>query len=352
MAAPGMNGYQRVMTALGNGQPDRVPVVEFVIDPKVRQAICPGARDFGDLADYLDLDMAGCSAVFDRVGGDEQEWTDEWGVSYHAGPEVVAHPIAGPISSLEDLRNYRPPDPDAPQRLGLLRDFVQRYKGRRAVCFHHRAAFMWSCYLMGMENMLMAMAAEPELADAVLDMVVEVNEQVCRRAVRAGADVVCLGDDYATNLGPLCSPAHFRRFILPRLKRVIDAIHEEGGKVIKHSDGNLYSLLDMIVEAGPDGINPIEPAAGMRLSVVKAKYGRRVCIIGNIDCGELLSNGTPDQVEAAVRQAIADAAADGGYMISTSNSVHSSVKPQNYVALVQAAHRWGQYPTAEPVPSR
>ncbi len=337
-----MNNYQRVMTALSKGQPDRVPVVEFVIDPKVRQAICPGAKDFGDLADYLDLDMVGCSAAFSRVSGDEQEWTDEWGVSYRAGPEVVAHPIAGPISSLEDLRSYRPPDPDAPHHLGSLPDFVRRYKGKRAVCFHHRAAFMWSCYLMGMENMLMAFAAEPELADAVLDMVVGVNERICRHAIRAGADIICLGDDYATNIGPLCSPEHFRRFILPRLKRVIDAIHQEGGKVIKHSDGNLYSLLDMIVDAGPDGVNPIEPAAGMSLSVVKAKYGKRICIIGNIDCGELLSHGTPSQVEAAVRQAIADAAEGGGYMMSTSNSVHSSVNPENYVTMVRACQRWGR----------
>ena len=55
-------------------------------------------------------------------------------------------------------------------------------------------------------------------------MVVEVNEQFCRNAVRAGADVIVLGDDYATNIGPMFSPDHFRRLILPRLQRVVDAI--------------------------------------------------------------------------------------------------------------------------------
>jgi hypothetical protein len=62
------------------------------------------------------------------------------------------------------------------------------------------------------------------LAEAVFDMVVEVNEQFCRNAVRAGADVIVLGDDYATNIGPMFSPDHFRRLILPRLQRVVDAI--------------------------------------------------------------------------------------------------------------------------------
>jgi uroporphyrinogen decarboxylase len=338
-----MNSYERVITALNGDTPDRVPVVEFVIDPKVRLAICPTCTDAGLLADHLDLDMVGCSAVFARTAGDDREWIDEWGVSYQPSPEVVPHPIKGPLDTLESLRKYTPPDPDLPLRLGQLPGLVERYKGRRAIAFHHRAAFMWSCYLLGMDNMLMALAAEPDLADAVLDTVADVNERICRNAVRAGADVVVLGDDYAMNSGPLFSPTHFRRSILPRLQRVVDAIHEEGGLVIKHSDGNLWPLLDMIVETGIDGLNPIEPTAGMSLAEVKQRYGKRVCLVGNIDCGELLSHGSADQVEQAVRQAIADAAPGGGYMLSSSNSIHSSVNPRNYCTMVRACHQWGSY---------
>jgi len=147
-----MNSYERVYTSLKGGVPDRVPIVEFVIDPKVRLAICPQCTDAGQLADYLDLDMVGCSAVFTRIAGDDQQWIDEWGVSYQPSPEVVPHPIKGPIETHESLLNYRPPDPDLPVRLGQLPELVKRYKGKRAIAFHHRAAFMWSCYLMGMDN--------------------------------------------------------------------------------------------------------------------------------------------------------------------------------------------------------
>jgi len=98
-----------------------------------------------------------------------------------------------------------------------------------------------------------------------------------------------------------------------------------------------------IVAAGPDGLNPIEPVAGMTLARTKALVGDRVCLVGNIDCGELLSHGTTDQVEAAVRQAIADAAPGGGYMLTSSNSIHSSVRPENLIAMVQACHRYGVY---------
>jgi uroporphyrinogen decarboxylase len=158
--------------------------------------------------------------------------------------------------------------------------------------------------------------------------------------------VIVLGDDYASNQGPLMSPAVFKQFILPRLRRMIDMIHDEGAFCIKHSDGNLYSLLDMIVDARPDGINPIEPVAGMELKKVKQLVGDRVCLSGNIDCGHLLPHGTEEQVAHAVRQAIADAAPGGGYILSSSNSIHSSCNPANLVAMVRAAKAYGAYPLA------
>jgi uroporphyrinogen decarboxylase len=161
--------------------------------------------------------------------------------------------------------------------------------------------------------------------------------------VRAGADLIVLGDDYAHNQGPMMSPACFEQMILPRLKKMIAMIHDEGALVIKHSDGNLYPLLDMIVDAGPDGINPIEPVAGMELKRVKQLVGDRVCVTGNIDCAHLLPHGTTQQVRDAVRQAIADAAAGGGYIVTSSNSIHSSCDPMNLVAMVRACHEFGQY---------
>ncbi len=115
-------------------------------------------------------------------------------------------------------------------------------------------------------------------------------------------------------------------------------------RVRENSDGNLYSLLDMIVSAGPDGINPIEPVAGMELKKVKELVGDRVCLSGNIDCGHLLPHGTPDEVDQAVRQAIADAGPGGGYIVSSFNSIHSSCNPQNLVAMVEACKRYEAYP--------
>ena len=254
---------------------------------------------------------------------------------------MVAHPLRGPIAGREDLARWTPPDPEAPHRLEGLRENVARYKGRRAVLFHHRAAFMWSAYLVGLDHLLELFYEDPDFVHDLFERVVTTNERIIRNAVRAGAEVVCLGDDYAHNGGPLFSPAMFRRFVLPYLQRVVDAIHDEGALAVKHSDGNIWPILEDIVATGADGLNPLEPTAGMDLAEVKADYGDRICLIGNIDCGELLSRGTPAQVEDAVREAIRVGAPGGRFILSSSNSIHASVNPTNFRTMIEAGRRYG-----------
>lgn len=341
-----MTSAERVHAALRGLPVDRVPILEFVVDPKVAAALVPDARDAADACDRLGLDGVGSGAVFHRVAEKGDEYQDEWGVTYRAGTQVVSHPIRGPIATRDDLERWTPPDPDAPHRLEKLREVVARYKGRRAVLFHHRAAFMWSAYLVGLDRLLELFYEDPEFVHALFEKVLSVNERIIRNAVRAGAEVVCLGDDYASNQGPLFSPAMFRRFVLPYLQRAIDAIQEEGALAVKHSDGNLWPILDDIVGTGADGLNPIEPVAGMDLAEVKAAYGDRICLIGNIDCGDLLCNAPVAEVERTVRETIRVGAPGGRFILSSSNSIHASVRPENFRAMIEAGKRCGAYPVA------
>ena len=125
-----MNSTDRVLTALRCQQSDRVPIVEMVIDPKVAKAAVPDRQDVADCMDKLDMDCVSCGVLFSPVEDREDgTWVDEWGVIYKSGPEVVAHPVCGPISSMDDLRGYNPPDPNGPDRLGELPELVRRYKG-------------------------------------------------------------------------------------------------------------------------------------------------------------------------------------------------------------------------------
>jgi uroporphyrinogen decarboxylase len=82
----------------------------------------------------------------------------------------------------------------------------------------------------------------------------------------------------------------------------------------------------------------------MDLAEVKAKYGHRIAVKGNVDCAHLMSFGTPEEVVEATKEALRKGAPGGGYILSSSNSIHSAVKPENYQALLETLRTYGNYP--------
>jgi uroporphyrinogen decarboxylase len=344
-----MTHCERVFRALELGQPDRVPLFETVIDEKVIQGVCPGG-DYYEFNDRIGLDVVGLNRSswpkerITFIDAERRLFKDHWGVVRGVGTESSPYPVEPAIKSRADLERYSPPDPDDPAILGHLHEVVARYKGVKPIIWTGRDAYFDPAHLRGVEDFLMDFIRDPEFAHEVIDLCLEFDLRLTRNAIAAGVDIVVLGDDYADNRGPMMSPEHFREFILPGLRRAIADAHDAGAYVVKHSDGYIWPILDMIVDAGPDAINPIEPAAGMDIGAVKAAYGHRVCLIGNIDCGRLLSHGTPEEVRRAVRECIAAAGPGGGFILASSNSIHSSVRPENYVAMAEACREFGSYP--------
>ncbi|MFP4056145.1 MAG: uroporphyrinogen decarboxylase family protein [Candidatus Brocadiia bacterium] len=340
---------ERVFAALEGKRPDRVPLFELVIDPGVMDAIYPGC-DYHQFVERFGLDVAGLNRSswsrenLDFVDEARGLFRDPWGVVRALGPESSPYPVEAPIQSPRDLAAYTPPDPQAPDALGHLDEVVARWKGIKPILWIGRDAFFDPAHLRGVEQFLMDIHLHPRLVHELIEVAQSYDLPLLRRAVRAGVDIVVLGDDYADKNAPFMSPRHFEEFFLPGLRRAVDAAHEEGAYVVKHTDGNIMPILDRIVETGIDGLHPLEPAAGMSLAQVRQRYGNRLCLLGNVDCGPLLSWGTPDQVRAAVAQCLADGAREGAFLLSSSNSIHSSVQPCNYLALRDALFELGTYP--------
>lgn len=114
--------------------------------------------------------------------------------------------------------------------------------------------------------------------------------------------------------------------------------------MVKHCDGNLYPILDLLVEQGIDCLNPIEPAAGMDIGKVKKLIGQKIALWGNIDCSHLLTFGTTEDVKKATIECIKAASPGGGHIISSSNTIHDSIPAENFIAMVQTARKYGKYP--------
>ncbi len=148
-----------------------------------------------------------------------------------------------------------------------------------------------------------------------------------------GIEAGFLGDDIAFKSGPLLSPVWMREHYFPRLARTIAAAHARGIKVLFHSDGNLNPILDDLVAAGIDGLNPIEILAGMDVGEIHRRHPH-LFMAGGIDVSQLLPFGTPGQVRDAVSKAID--AAEGRILIGSSTELNEEVPLANFLALREA----------------
>ncbi|UCD57040.1 MAG: hypothetical protein JSV16_14690 [Candidatus Hydrogenedentota bacterium] len=195
---------------------------------------------------------------------------------------------------------------------------------------------------------LECMALEPELAERYFEATTASMLEVVDAQAQAGVDGFIGGTDLAHHTTTLISPAMFRRFIFPQLRRITERCHAHPLPFFKHTDGNIQNIeRELLLGCGLDGYHAIEPGAGMDIARLKKQYGDKITLLGNIDCGHLLTNGTRDDIVKAVRRCIRDAAPGGGYVLSSSNSIYAGIPTENFLTMVQAAREYGEYPVGD-----
>ena len=340
-----MTSYERVMISLEHGIPDRVPFAEFYINGSFVHKNFKNCS-YLEFLDQVGIDVVLVSSPKSALKKlDKNTYQDSWGVIYKDTGEESLIEYISPISSKGQLRSYRPPDPSEDPKLAELERIVGQVKNNKAIVFPISDSFSKPRVLLGLEKLLISYIDDPELVKTLAEMSIDYHEKLMEMAVEIGADIFISSDDYAGNLGPLIGPAHFEQFILPGLTRLVEKAHNLGAKYVKHTDGNIDSLLTLIISSGIDGLHPIEECAGMDILRVKKEYGKSICIIGSVDCRNTLCTGSEEEVLAEVKHQISTLAPGGGYMISSSNSIHSGVKANNFMTMVRAIKKYGKYPT-------
>jgi len=273
---------------------------------------------------------------------DDTHVRDANGVVMHCSDFGEPYPVEGPIKDAADLKNFklrRPQEEDFIQLLIARSQFPDK-----AVSFMLSGPFYISWCLRGaMENLLTDYILNPELARGLARMATDYCLEAVEKIAAKGADFIVLECDLAYITSTLMSRALYEEFIGPYHREIIERAHKLGMKAAKHSDGVLTPFIPCFIEDGFDAIHPIQPQC-MDIGEIKREFGDRLCIIGNIDCAHLLVFGSTDEVRESVKQTIAQAAPGGGYIISSSNTIHPGCKPENYIAMVQAAREFGRYP--------
>lgn len=352
--------FQRMRRALACEEPDRVPLAELKVEEVVKGAFLGQAlgNPEEDLEGYLGRDIEfSRRAGYDYVRlvglasypqpGRERE--DDYGRGlYTQGPRRTwAEQGRGFITSEEDLEAFPFPSvEDVDLRhleVGsrLLPEGMEAFASIKGGGIFERA---WR--LMGFEGFCLAAMEKPELVAHLLERIggwyCAVFERMAKFPRVAG---LWLGDDLAYTEGFFVSPRVYRQHLFPWYERLAETCRQKGLFFIFHSDGRLWEILEDLITIGIHALHPIEPKA-MDIREVKARVRGRLCLIGNVDLGYTLTRGSPREVEEEVKGLIRDLAPGGGWCLGSSNSITEYVPLENYVALLESARRWGEYPIA------
>lgn len=373
-----MKPRERMLAALHHSEADRVPTGENAVDYelvesilgrptlynarwKELQALWDGRRaeiaaDYGvthvDLARALEWDYVRVPVV-PRDGEYHRPkmlgpyaWLDDQGQEVHYHPENGNIVLRADTSAMtiDEL-----PDPDAsyavdPSELEAVRYVVRELKETHFIVGRIPVDGTFPFQeTVGMEEFLIRMVTEPEFVRHAIRAYVNRSIAYIRAFLEAGCDAVMTTDDYSDNRGPVMGPERFREFALPGLVRQVRAAHDCGGYFIKHTDGNVWSILDGFVEAKVDGWHGIQPSIGMDLKLLKERYGDKICFFGGVNC-ETLVAGTPAEARAEVLYAIQHAAPHGGLVVTSGNVLQPGTQLENYLAARQAVREHGHYP--------
>jgi uroporphyrinogen decarboxylase len=209
--------------------------------------------------------------------------------------------------------------------------------------------FEQSVAIRGNENFYVDLIANPKLATAIMDKMLEFYIGFWEEMlpiVGPYVQVIKVGDDLGMQNGPLISPDLYRSLIKPRERELISFIKKRtDAKIYFHSCGSVYEFIPDLIEIGVDVLNPIQVSAkDMVTKRLKQEFGERLSFWGAVDTQQVLPFGSQEDVEAEVRKRIGDLAPGGGYILSSVHNIQAKVPPENIAAMFDAAFKYGEYP--------
>lgn len=345
-----MNHKDRVFTALNHEEPDRVPKGEIGIAPDLvaRMVGSPSGNENEDTRrsmEMLHMDIATTHLAdppSKEVGEDSEGRTihqDQWGLRrIYQGASVRMLPV---LSTADEVWSYEVPSVDLYDPTDTLwwsgeTDYF--IFGHTGGCQDNLLA------LFGWENAMILSLTDPDAMKDLAKRIGALHAEIGCKLVENGADLVLVADDLAYSSGTFFSPDILRDIVFPVLKDEIHEIKKTGAPVMLHSDGDLNGVMEDLIDCGFDGLQSLQPSAGMDIGRIKEKYGDKLTLMGNLDLNTLLPFGSPEEVREAVRSLITTAAPGGGFILSTCNILTRDIPVGNALAMYDEAETFGVYP--------
>jgi uroporphyrinogen decarboxylase len=269
---------------------------------------------------------------FVEVGPDI--WEDEFGVHWDRSIDKDIGVVCNRLVTPANVADFPFPDPNDPARYSFFDDVISATEDGVFLVSLGFSLFERAWTLAGMENVLMAMVAEKDFANTLLDRIVDFDVAVIENACAYDIDIFRFGDDWGQQRGLLMGPDLWREFIRPRFEKMCRLVKSKGKLAMLHCCGKVDEILPDMIECGLDIFNPFQPEV-MDVFDVKREYGDTMSFYGGISIQRTLPFGAVRQVKDEVKKLIGVVGAKGGYIASPSHDIPADAKPENIAAMIE-----------------
>lgn len=343
-----MTPRERIRAVLEGTQPDRVPF-DIWYTPEVKDQLM-GYFDVADEMEFwrlLNLDkIVMLDAPYLDIG---QPMTNEWGsgirtVNHGLGgsyEEVVYYPLAE-ATTVDEVLSHSWPKAEKFDYAALSHSCAQHAHWTRMLTFI--SLFEIYCKLRPMDQSLMDLYMEEDLADALITKIWSIQSEYIERAFAECGnmiDIVYLSDDMGMQDRQLIGEDVWEARLATPYRKLIEQIHSHGAKVFYHSDGAAFPIIKRMVELGVDVINPIQHTCpGMEADHLIEAFKAKVAFHGAVENQYILPFGTPEEVKREVREAIQTLGKYGRYICAPCHNLQPGTPIENILALFNTERNW------------
>lgn len=352
---PRPNAERFVDVLLGRAPQTRTPLIEYIVDETVMRPIVErllGMQWPGPIVDrasherYLDVFIE----FWRRLGYDfvrfeiglpfaEQRLVTDDTAANATHQRAWADEHHGMITDWASFEAYRWPRLDEFDFHPFEYVNSRIPEGMGLIACHGGGVFEHLSWVMSLEGLSLALYEQPELVQAVSDRIGELMVGFYHHLMDLDRLIVVFpGDDMGFRSGTLIHPKALRKYCLPWHREFAQIAHAGGRPYFLHSCGNLATIMtDLIEDIGIDGKHSYEDVI-RPVQDFQAEYGDRIAVLGGMDLN-LLSAGSEEDVRRHTRFLVETCGGRGRYAIGSGNSIPSYVPVENYLSMLDEAHR-------------
>ena len=276
-------------------------------------------------------------------------YTDPWHCIWKTSEDGITGSVHGhPLATWDNFSDYRAPDPsitDGTYPVNWKAVSTKLKKAKAAKEFTkgglpHGHTFLRIQDIRGYENFIFDMCDEIPEIYKLIEMVEEFNYGYIGRWLELEPDMISYPEDLGMQVGPMLSPDQFRKFIKPSYQRLMKPVRDKNIIVHMHSDGDIRTLADDLIEGGVEVINLQDLVNG--IDWITDRFAGKVCVDLDIDRQDITFSGTPAQIEALIREEVEKIGSKyGGLMMIY--GLYPGVPLENVSALMDAMERYSTF---------